>query len=170
MSLKPIWPSLLAKLTPSKPIKKSLKILSSSPILILTPRQPNSFQTRKNIKNFSLESKLSKPKSPSLNIEIVTNKLQIFKHNSDSHPHQTEMDFHQCIPFSKVKCQNPIPIPSFHPPTKSNCSCWKSNNLKDKILSSKRKSETLKNKSMEVSSLSNMKILSFNRKIKKAKN
>ena len=170
MPLKPIWPSLLAKLTPNKPIKKSLKILLSSPISILKPPQPNSFLTRKNIKSFLPESKLSKPKSPSVNIEIVTNKLQTFKHNSDSHPHQTEMDFHQCIPFSKVKCQNPIPILLFHPPTKSNCSCWKSNNLKDKILSSKRKSETLKNKSMEVSFLSSMKIPNLNRKIREVQN
>ncbi len=80
------------------------------------------------------------------------------------------MDFHPCTPFSKVKCQNQIPIPLFHPLTKSNCSCWKSNNLKGKILSSKRKSETLKNKSMEVTFLNNMKILKINPKTKKVKN
>lgn len=151
-------------------IKKPSKILYLSPILISKLHLKKTYLILKNIKNFSPESKLSKPKSLLLLIVIVTNNLKtsILKLKSLLQ-FPIEMDSLQCIHYSKVKSQNLIPILSTHPLIKSNFCCYKSNSLKDKILSLKRKSEISKNKSMVDFFLSNMKTVNLNIKINKVK-
>lgn len=125
---KPIKPNLLVKRISNRLIKKPLKILYLSPILISKLHLIKIYLIRKNIKNFSPESKLFKPKFLLPHIVIVTNNLKtsILKLKSLLQS-PIEMGSLQCIHYSKVKSQNLIPILSTHPLIKSNFCCYKSN-------------------------------------------
>ena len=125
---KPIKPNLLAKQTSNRLIKKPSKILYLSPILISKLHLKKTYLILKNIKKFSPESKLFKPKFLLPHIVIVTNNLKtsILKLKSLLQ-FPIELGFLRCIHYSKVKSQNLIPILSTHPLIKSNFCCYKSN-------------------------------------------